>query len=377
MRLPATTALSLQPADASRERLQTAARELETQFAQMMLKSMRSATLGDSMMGDNTTYRDMYDQQLSKEITKGRGLGLAPMIERQLSGNLPPSTVLPGPIPLSNASHGGPRMLGQNLPIAMPLSSTSGVSYTGLSGGGLVHSGLSLAPTHAGVSMPAMAPPATPARPPAPAIAPTTDRVSDVSAGASVSDSKSPIDCSSPEAFVRSIWPHAKETARELGVSAKALVAQAALETGWGRRLVGGDGSHNLFGIKAGGSWKGSKVDSGTHEFVNGRRMDTRAQFRAYDSVRQSFADYANLMRNDRYAGALAAGDDASRFASALQKAGYATDPSYAAKISAIANGPTLQRALGALADADGPAPDQNNQRATAVAALNTIIPRG
>src|SRR5690606_22356127 len=89
MRLPSATALPLQPADASRDRLQTAARELESQFARMMLKSMRSTSFGDSMLGDNTMYRDMYDEQLAKELSKGTGLGLAPMIERQLSRNLP------------------------------------------------------------------------------------------------------------------------------------------------------------------------------------------------------------------------------------------------------------------------------------------------
>lgn len=350
MRLPSATALTLQPADASRERLQTAARELESQFAQMMLKSMRSTALGDSMMGDNSTYRDMYDQQLAKEITKGRGLGLAPMIEHQLSRNLPAAApVTAGPMALDTVLRHGPVSLMQNLPLAMPLSADNA------SGGyGLPVGGLSLASPHAGVAMPAAAPLPAPAPPPAP----REDR-------ASSADSK--VDRSSPEAFVRSIWPQAQATARELGVSAKALVAQAALETGWGRRLVGGDKSHNLFGIKSTGGWRGAKVDSATHEFVDGKRQNQRAEFRAYDSVQQSFADYARLMRNDRYAGALAAGDDANRFASALQKAGYATDPSYAAKISAIANGPTLQRALAAL--------DAPTDRA--YAALSDTTPRG
>lgn len=356
MRLPSATAIPLQPADASRERLQTAARELESQFAQMMLKSMRSASFGDPMLGDNTMYRDLYDQQLAKEMTKGRGLGLAPMIERQLSRSLPAATTKAGPMALGKTVHGGPMALGtvtgsgplalvQNLPLAMPLSSSSGGAvYAGQAADGLRHSGLSgsglsLAPSRAGVSMPAVAPLPPPPAPPADADLDT------------IVNPDAKIDCSSPEAFVRSIWPQARQTARELGVSAKALVAQAALETGWGRRLVGGDKSHNLFGIKSSANWRGAKVESATHEFVDGKRQNQRAQFRAYDSVQQSFADYARLMRNDRYSGAIAAGDDANRFASALQKAGYATDPSYAAKISAIANGPTLQRALNALAD--------------------------
>lgn len=383
MRLPSATAIPLQPADASRERLQTAARELESQFAQMMLKSMRSASLGDPMLGDNTMYRDMYDQQLAKEMTKGRGLGLAPMIERQLSRSLPAATTEAGSMALGKTVHGGPMMLDtvtgsgplalvQNLPLAMPLSSSpGGAGHAGLAVDGLQHSGLSgsglmLAPSRAGVSMPAVAP-----LPPPPA-----PRTEDPDANPSANPSNK-LDCSSPEAFVRSIWPQAKQTARELGVSAKALVAQAALETGWGRRLVGGDKSNNLFGIKSTGGWRGAKVESATHEFVDGKRQNQRAQFRAYDSVQQSFADYARLMRNERYSGAIAAGDDASRFASALQKAGYATDPSYAAKISAIANGPTLQRALNALADTgDRPIDAPNTRPDRAYAALDSN-PRG
>jgi len=160
-----------------------------------------------------------------------------------------------------------------------------------------------------------------------------------------------PLDCSSPEAFVRSLWPHAKKTAEQLGVSAKALIAQAALETGWGRRLVGGDKgvvSHNLFGIKATG-WKGAKVASGTHEYVGGVRVNMRDSFRAYASAADSFADYARLLGRERYAAARGTGDDVHRFASALQRGGYATDPSYANKITAIANGATMRRALAAL----------------------------
>jgi flagellar protein FlgJ len=160
-----------------------------------------------------------------------------------------------------------------------------------------------------------------------------------------------PLDCSSPEAFVRSLWPHAKKTAEQLGVSAKALIAQAALETGWGRRLVGGDRSvtsHNLFGIKATG-WNGARVSSGTHEYVNGVRQNQRADFRAYASAADSFADYARLLGKSRYADARGTGDDTHRFASALQRAGYATDPAYASKITAIAEGATMRRALAGL----------------------------
>jgi len=311
----------------SRPAMEKAAHELETQFASMLIKSMRGTTGGDPLAGGDTTYRDMYDGQLAKELTKGRGLGLAPMIMRQLERSTGQSAA-PSP------SAGG----------AMPLSRPAGfiplVQPSGLSP---VKFGtpLTLAPSTTGVSMAAMSP--------APMAAPAASTPNPEACGP-----LTPMDCSSPEAFVKSLWPHAKKVAQELGVSAKALVAQAALETGWGRRLVGGNGavSHNLFGIKAGGSWGGAKVASATHEYVDGVRQSQRANFRAYASPADSFADYARLLGGSRYAQARGAGEDAHRFASALQHAGYATDPSYANKITAIANGATMRRALAALGSA-------------------------
>lgn len=322
---------SAAPTQTPRARVEEAARELETQFAHMLVKSMRATTGGDPFGGSNTTYRDMHDQQLAKELTKGRGLGLQPTIIRELQRNSAPS---PAALPAG--------------PIALPMSMPASPMALARPGvGGLTLNapvgGLTLAPATRGVSMQATAPVAAPALP-EPAKASTPGEVA--------CDPTAPLDCSSPEAFVRSIWPHAQKVAAELGVPAKALVAQAALETGWGRRLAGGNGqatSHNLFGIKATGRWIGEKVVSGTHEFVNGVRQNVRAAFRAYGSAGESFNDYARLISGNRYAAARGTGDDVHRFASALQKAGYATDPSYANKITAIANGATLNRALAAL----------------------------
>lgn len=323
MRLPSTQPLSLDRSTGTdRPGIEKAARELETQFAHMLIKTMRATTGGDPLGGNNTTYREMYDQQLAKELTKGRGLGIAPMVVRQLERSLsPPSAAAPtGALPLAPPSAGFAMAQPAATP-GMPLSQP-----------------LQLAPSTSGVSMPAAAPPD---------FAPSPARATgDADCGPAT-----PLDCSSPEAFVRSLWPHAKKTAEQLGVSAKALIAQAALETGWGRRLVGGDKgvvSHNLFGIKATG-WKGAKVASGTHEYVGGVRVNMRDSFRAYASAADSFADYARLLGRERYAAARGTGDDVHRFASALQRGGYATDPSYANKITAIANGATMRRALAAL----------------------------
>ncbi|QSX77621.1 flagellar assembly peptidoglycan hydrolase FlgJ [Agrilutibacter solisilvae] len=347
MRLPSTHAIALEPAQgSSRSRIEQAARELETQFAQMLIKSMRSATPGDPMLGGNTTYREMYDQQLARELGKGRGLGLAPMIVRQLERSTQQAAS-------ATTTPSSPTFLPLARPAApMPLAAPVSVDLSA--------SPLALAPTRSGVSMPAFA-----------AVAPTFDTPPAPSTQPAC-DPNAPLDCSSPEAFVRSIWPHAQKTAAELGVPAKALVAQAALETGWGRRLVkrGGETSHNLFGIKAGSRWSGQRMSASTHEFTNGVRHTERADFRAYGSAADSFADYARLLGKDRYAGARGTGDDTQRFASALQKAGYATDPSYAAKITAIANGATLNRALAAVPAVAMPG--------TAVAtASHSTVPRG
>lgn len=348
MRLPAATAMPLQ-ADAapSRARIDHAARELEAQFAQLLVKSMRSASMGDPLLGDNTTYREMHDRQLARELTRGRGLGLAPLIARQLERGTQadPTTPQAAPaaaMPLERAPRFLPLSPATSAPAAFALSLPAADTPSGLPlPAGLRGATLQLAPSAHGVSLPAFAPQPAPAA------------VADAACA-----EETPLDCSSPEAFARSIWPHARKAAEELGVPARALVAQAALETGWGRRLVGHDrqvDSHNLFGIKAGGSWRGARVDSATHEFVGGVRVDQRDSFRAYASPGESFADYVDLLSRDRYAAARGTGGDVRGFATALQRAGYATDPRYADKIAAIADGPTLRRALAGLDAGDPP----------------------
>jgi flagellar protein FlgJ len=144
----------------------------------------------------------------------------------------------------------------------------------------------------------------------------------------------------SPEQFVKELWPCAEEAGKELGVDPRHLLAQAALETGWGKSLpcdANGKTSFNLFGIKAGDSWSGDSVSVRTLEFEGGVPMPKVAKFRSYDSAADSFRDYVALLRdNPRYAEALNTGSDTDAFANALQRGGYATDPAYAQKISAI-----------------------------------------
>jgi peptidoglycan hydrolase FlgJ len=141
--------------------------------------------------------------------------------------------------------------------------------------------------------------------------------------------------------FLRELLPHAEAAGRELGVDPRTLLAHAALETGWGRsQPTSSDGksSNNLFGIKATGSWRGESVGSRTLEFEDGVAAQRVERFRAYSSPGESFRDYAELLlRSDRYQAARGTGTDARAFAEALQRGGYATDPDYANKLTAVA----------------------------------------
>jgi flagellar protein FlgJ len=142
------------------------------------------------------------------------------------------------------------------------------------------------------------------------------------------------------KAFQDRLAGHAEEASRTTGIPAKFMLGQAALETGWGKREIkaaDGSTSHNLFGIKATGGWKGKVVETATTEYINGVPQTKIEKFRAYDSYADSFRDYARLLRsNPRYEGVLAQAQDAAGFAQGLQRAGYATDPNYAAKLTRI-----------------------------------------
>ena len=139
--------------------------------------------------------------------------------------------------------------------------------------------------------------------------------------------------------FVRARWGDAQAAAEATGVPAQFILGQAALESGWGRRDIkaaDGTSSHNLFGIKATSSWKGPTVSAVTTEYVGGVARKTTEKFRAYSSYAEGFADYAKLIGNNpRYAATLKSGD-AAQFAQSLQNAGYATDPAYARKLTAV-----------------------------------------
>ncbi len=353
------------------------ARQLEGQFAQMLVKSMRDASFGDSLFpGENTMFREMYDQKIAESMTRGKGLGLSAVISRQLSGAAAEGPALDGRInateatrayqlnapaaeapamPLEDADQ-AVRMLqqmaaGSSPRLLQPMEQT--LDLIAGRDSSSMHQALGSSDPYAAQTLAAPAPVAAEDQ----WAATATNRGTGPSAIDTLASSSAVARLGShtPEGFVAGIWAHAQTAAKELGVDARALVAQAALETGWGKRqITHGDGrtSHNLFGIKATG-WSGDRATVGTHEYVNGARRNETASFRSYSSPAESFADYVRLLKsNPRYQKALEAGTDVRGFARGLQQAGYATDPSYANKIASIAGGPTIERAVAAIGDA-------------------------
>ncbi len=295
--------------------LREAARQFEAVFTRMMLESMRDASGGDPMFDSEESrfYRDMFDNQLSIEMTRGRGLGLAEMLVSQVrrSGLVPhDNNASPekGAVPTMSATPSAPT-------VSLPASRAT--------------------PTAAA---PAAAPPLPAGRTP------------------------------TRQEFLDAILPAAEKAAAQLGVSPRNLIAQAALETGWGRSLprsADGRMSFNLFGIKATGGWRGDAVASSTIEVLQGRAHRMVERFRAYSNVDESVADHARLLGNSRrYAAVRGTGDDARAFGAALQRGGYATDPGYARKIEQVAD------SVGRLLEARGSAP-------TSVPALTSTLKVG
>jgi flagellar protein FlgJ len=157
------------------------------------------------------------------------------------------------------------------------------------------------------------------------------------SSGTAANAEALPARFASQSQFIEKIWPLAEQAAKELNVPPQAVMAQAALESGWGRHVsqtAAGISSHNLFNIKADASWKGPRVVVDTLEFDHGVAKRQKAAFRAYASYADCFRDYVHFLKsNPRYAQALDKSDSAEEFAHNLHQAGYATDPAYANKI--------------------------------------------
>jgi flagellar protein FlgJ len=323
--------------DDGKSALPAVAKQFEAIFTQMMLKSMRdaNASMGSDLAGSEqvNSYRDMFDQQLSLSLANGRnGLGIAEMLVRQLGGKPEAAEATVGDAHGLSTSTAG--VLNANVRALLQLGADrDAASDTGAADDAF------------GIAMPSTADAGSPWRD-------TLDRIAQGALDVAGTAAKL-LPGGDPVSFVRALAPHAEVAAKKLGVSVRALLAQAALETGWGKHLPShGDGSSsfNLFGIKAGSSWDGDKVSVPTLEYENGVAVRRRDQFRAYDSPSDSFSDYARLLSDSpRYAQVLGQGENIAGFARALVRGGYATDPSYAAKITAIANSPQMREALAAL----------------------------
>lgn len=280
------------------------AREFEGLFLGILLKSMRATAPQGGPFDSEATrlYRELADQQLAKTLaTSGRGMGIADMLLAQMKRSQPADEKAPtvdfASVPLRREAS----------PIPLRRERPPFVLKTTLPGSDMMPLGrVPVAPTVTGAG---------------------------------------------PKAFVSAVWEHAAAAARQLGLPPAFLVAQAALESGWGQReirLPDGRSSHNLFGIKAGAEWTGPTVEIPTTEYVNGMALTMRARFRVYDSYAEAFADYARLLKqSDRYQAALRARDPAG-FAEALQQAGYATDPAYATKLTRVMASRVFQEALAA-----------------------------
>ncbi len=289
--------------------LREVAGQFEALFIQMMLKNMRAASFGDPLMGDSQQhelYTEMMDKQLALDMASGRGIGLADKIMEQLGGQAHEAGPVDDSVPVFR------------LP-TRPAAQTASEFQA----------------QRANEAISSSAPTPVP---------PSVD---------SPADKPAP-EWTDPESFAKAVWPHVKRAASFLNVSPVAVLAQTALETGWGSKVMpdaNGGSSFNLFGIKAGRSWSGDSVAKSTLEFENGVARRETATFRAYPDVSGTFDDYAEFLSNNpRYADVVGKGDDVAGFAQALQDSGYATDPQYAHKIKAIFDGPTMRRVMDGIA---------------------------
>lgn len=285
------------------EAAREAAKQLESLFMHEMIKSMRQATMKSGLL-DNESSKladSMLDQQMSVSMSGLPG-GLTDVIAAQLA---------------------------QSMGIAQKDSGMDSASTSGMERNFSIPSTVSFAGGR-------------------------TPRYPGLSGPSAMAGSTAFLDAYAPspkgrDNFVQSHSTAAQRVARESGIPASYMLGQAGHETGWGKSEIRGDNgsnSFNLFGIKATGNWKGKVAEITTTEYIDGIPRKVKDKFRAYDSYEESFRDYARLItENPRYAQAMQSTGSATAYASALQKAGYATDPQYANKLSrAIQSAQNVQR---------------------------------
>ncbi|CUS47206.1 MAG: flagellar rod modification muramidase FlgJ [Idiomarinaceae bacterium HL-53] len=285
--------------------LREAAQHFESIFMNQLLSSMRQANEifaeGNPLNTQYTKfYQDMQDQQMASELSSQGSLGLADLIVQQLS---PQGT--------------------ENYRPASLLSSPSFTEQL------QQRQAQSVAPRENHVERYDDEP--VPAR----------------IAALRMNEEEGDWQADDPVAFLERLAPFAREAAERANISPLPVLAQAALETGWGRYVIpraDGESSNNVFNIKADGRWQGDTAATRTVEFDGTVARSEQARFRAYGTVAESFQDYVNFLQtNPRYEHALEAGKDAMRFVEQLQDAGYATDPEYANKLKRIMNSDAMQ----------------------------------
>jgi len=362
------------------------AQEFESLFMNEMLKSMRSANevfAKDNPMNSEAAkqYQDMYDHQLSVSLaTQGHGIGLADVLVKQMekmqgvrhTGNNPfaqaatDSTQSAAATAAASDRQKTPSVFAANGK-ALPQPEAGRDDRQALNARRLALPGKLAQRIAAGLVPGADSSAASTASQPAQLARndwrgsqaytrqiDTTVPVADIDTSAiSTKPGKSMF--ASADDFISTMLPMAERAAKRIGVDPRYLVAQAALETGWGKKMIAqrdGSSSHNLFGIKTGSSWKGDSARATTTEFEKGKEVKEVASFRAYNSFEQSFQDYVSfLQNNDRYQGALDSAARPDQFMKELQRAGYATDPQYARKVNQIAKQMQVYQTV-AMADA-------------------------
>ncbi len=287
--------------------LEKVAEQFESMMVRMMMKSMRSANEvfaeGNYLTShEGDMYQEMFDDQMALSLSQGRGMGIADVMVRQLQQRFGKEELK---TPESNS-------------FADYLKNRNTV------------------PTHHlnESSLPQL----------------NDDRVKTAGADRATTDrSTTSLNFDgTPETFVAQLYPMAKSAADKLGVEPETLLAQAALETGWGARItsLGDRNSHNLFNIKADKRWQGSSITVPTLEVRQGTAVKEFAAFRAYQTPQQSFDDYVDFISNSpRYEPAVQA-KNSEEYIQALGDAGYATDPDYSEKILSIMKSENMQSAV-------------------------------
>jgi len=285
--------------DASKEALKKAAAQFESIFTQMLLKSMRKANEAfedkDSPFNSSGVkfFEEMHDQQLSVELSSNGSLGLADLIVQQLSPDGKKFT--PGSVLRTTAEFDSDKRVRGNQEAK-----------------------------------------------------PETHPMAEVA-----TDEQSENRFEDAESFISSVWEHAKNAAEKIGLNPAVMVAQAALETGWGKHIISkadGTSGNNLFNIKSDKSWQGDKASKVTLEFEQGVPVKKHASFRSYQSIKDSVNDFVDFLNeNPRYQDALKNTAEPAAFLDSLQKAGYATDPNYANKIKQVLKRVELQSVAASL----------------------------